>query len=129
MTISLLVNLMDFIDHYQNKKSDFNKLLLEISNEVNEKLPIMVDSETKFDSTTVLTKKVFQYNYTAINISKNEIDTKKLKTQLYQNILDKIKTDDRLKILRDNHVTFVYLYKDRDDYEILKLTYSKKDYK
>ena len=124
-----LGTIVNFVDFGLKSKSDFDKQLFELVKEVNKNLPKMIDSETRFDSSTALPNKVFQYNYTLVNYSKDELNLVELKDQFYPTFLDNIKTNPNLKILRDNNVTIVFLIKDKDGYEILKLMYDPNDYK
>ena len=71
----------------------------------------------------------FQYNYTFINYSIEEINITELKEQYYYEILDKIKNNDDLKILKNNKITIVFQFKDKNGYEIFKFSYAYRDYK
>jgi hypothetical protein len=117
------------IDGINGQRNIFDKQLVEAANQINKNLPIMVDSETRLDSTMALPNKKFTYIYTLINYTQEEIDSDELKELLEPNILNNIKTNSDLEEFRENKVTMVYLYKDKTGNEILKLEYSYNDYK
>jgi hypothetical protein len=82
------------------------------SKEINKNCPQMVDSVTRLDNTLVISGKIIYYNYTYINKDTFEINMDELKKNLYENILNNIKTNPNLKLYRENDVTFNYYYKD-----------------
>ena len=117
------------IDGINGQRNIFDKKLIETANQLNRNLPLLLDSETRLDSTMALPDKKFTYFYTLINYSTEEIDIEILKENLEPNILNNIKTSTDLKKFRENKVTMVYLYRDKNGNEILKLEYSYNDYK
>lgn len=61
------------------KTPSYDKVMVEAMNMVNKACPMMVDSETRLDNTTVIPPKTFQYNYTLVNIESGSIDTLEVK--------------------------------------------------
>jgi hypothetical protein len=98
------------------------------ADEANKHFPKMIDSTTRLDKTVALPNKVFQFHYTLVNLSKDELDSEELKKNLYSPILNDIKTNSTLKDFRDYKVTIEYIYHDKNGNEVLKLTYEYKDY-
>jgi hypothetical protein len=109
-------------------KSSFDRDLVEAANEINQHLPMMIDSETRIDSTIALPGKTFQYFYTLVNYSKDQLDAGDFEKRLRPLILNSIKTNTDMENFRKNKVTLVYLYRDKDGNEFLKLTFSHDDY-
>ena len=109
--------------------SDFTQNLNEISSEVNKSCPIILDDETKLDNTSVLQGNTFQYNFTLVNYTKNDIDIEKLKNILKDTLLNNIKTNAKLKPFKDNKVKLNYSYKDKDGTVLFLLEFTYDDYK
>lgn len=97
-----------------NKTPSFDKELMKVASEINKTCPIMIDSETRLDNIITVPPKVFQYNYTLINIEKVDIDTLTLKNYLEPNITNFVRTSPQMKYQRDNKVTINYSYKDKE---------------
>ena len=74
----------------------------------------MIDSETRLDNTITLPPKIFQYNYTLVNIEKETVDIIALKEYIEPNITNFVRTNPDMKFQRDNKVTVNYYYQDKD---------------
>jgi hypothetical protein len=110
-------------------KNNFDKILVEAANEVNKTLPIMVDSETRLDSTMALPNKEYSYFYTLINYSVDEIDAVQFEKEMRPGIINQVKTNSDLEVFRNNNVTLNYVYRDKNLSEIVKIKVTPKDYK
>ena len=98
----------------QLRSPSFDKVMLKTASEINKSCPIMIDSETRLDNTITLPPKVFQYNYTLVNIEKKTVDITALKDYLEPNITNFVRTNPDMKFQRDNKVTINYYYQDKD---------------
>ncbi len=123
--IILVLLIQNFFSH----EAIFEKKLTEVANELNKTCPVMIDKETRLDNTLSLPNNTFQYNYTLINIKKENVDIPKAQEFLKTNILNQIKTHPDLKYFRDNNVTMEYVYKDKTGNFILKLSFKPEEYK
>jgi len=117
------------IDYFGKSKNLFDKELIEVVHEMNKHLPIMLDSEMRFDSITALPDKTIQFFYTLINSSKDKLDLEEYKNNMHQVLLNNIKTSSDLEQFRENKVTMIYVFRDKNNIEILKLIYKYDDYK
>jgi uncharacterized lipoprotein YehR (DUF1307 family) len=111
--------------------SNDDKVLQETVNQLNEQCPMAVDSETRLDNTATFSGKILQYNYTLINYSKDALSEEQItetKNSLQSQILNTIKSSEEMETLRDMGVTFKYVYKSNDSFELFSLTFSPKDY-
>jgi hypothetical protein len=102
--------------------------LSECADAANKNLPRMIDEETRLDKTEVSYYKTFQYHFTLVKYAKDEFDPEKLKNALQPSVSNYVKTNDDLKELRDRKVTIEYVYHDKNNEEVLTLTYEPKDY-
>ncbi|MDR0683956.1 MAG: hypothetical protein LBF83_02365 [Spirochaetaceae bacterium] len=98
------------------------------ADEANKDLPEMIDSETRFDKTMALSNRIFQYHFTLINQSKEEINPEEFKNNIQPSILNNLKTNSAFTDFKNYKVTVEYFYHDKNDNEILKLTYKPNDY-
>jgi hypothetical protein len=112
--------------------NNYEKVLQKAADDLNAKCPMTIDSQTRLDNVAVLPGKVFQYYYTLTDFSKEELPEEtiaQIKQALQSSILNGIKSSTDMKTLRDNDVTFKYVYKSNDSFEVFSLTFLPKDYK
>ncbi len=88
----------------------------------------MVDEETRLDNSISLPGNVFQYNYTLINIERENIVISEIEDYIRPLILNNIKTNPDLKAFRDNEVTMAYDYKDKFGVYLFKLAFTSDQY-
>jgi len=117
------------IDGISGKQNIFDKNLVQTANQLNKNLPVMLDSETRLDSTMALPGKKFSYYYTLVNYSVDELDIENFENIMKPTILNGLKTNSDLKGFRDNKVTMIYFYKDKNGNEIVKFEFTHDDYK
>ena len=120
IAISLLLNLT-FCKPQTDK---IDKALTEVAEELNRVSPFMVDDETRLDSSSVLPGKVFQYAYSLVNYERDSIDIEVFLSHMEPVILHNVKTNPELKSFREQNVTIIYLYKDKNGEQIGKITVS-----
>ncbi|MDB5227187.1 MAG: hypothetical protein JWN78_1380 [Bacteroidota bacterium] len=107
----------------------YNKVLMQVASELNKSCPIMVDQETRLDNVVALPDKTFQYNYTLINMERQNVDINALEGYLKPVILNSIKTNPDMKPFRDQNTTIAYSYKDRKGVFLFKLLFTPMEYK
>jgi len=95
-------------------KPSFESQLKEAANEANKSCPMMIDKETRLDNTMALPGNKFQYSYTLVNYVKDSVNADQLQKALQPGILNGVKTNPDLKIYRENKVTMVYSYYDKN---------------
>ncbi len=86
---------------------------MEASQQINKQLPMMVDSETRLDTTICAGKHVL-YKYTMIGLSAKDLDiisfNDEIKTMLVKN---QCSNENMVKMLKFG-VQYSYMYQDRD---------------
>src|SRR5450756_2599612 len=77
------------VQHFLNprKAAAFDKALVQISSDMNKNLPMMVDSETRLDSTVAGPGNRITYIYTIVNHAKSEMDISVLKQTVRPQII------------------------------------------
>ena len=109
-----------------NNSEYVDKILITTVKEINELCPMPVDSETRWDNSFSLPGKKLIYNYTLINISKddyngNEINT--MKDELMFTIKNGWKTTKDQEWYRDNNVQITYRYRDKNGYYFMDFSF------
>ncbi len=129
IVISLAVVIGKLIVSNVFDTSDINieSQLLKMTNETNKKCPFMVDSETRLDKTGAYRTNIYYY-YTLINYSISEVDVKYLIYKVKPSLLNDIKTNPDMKLLRNHKVTFIYNYRDKSGINIVSFKFTPQDY-
>ena len=92
----------------------------------------MVDSETRFESVSAESGKIYKYHYTLINVEKGNTDVANFSERQKQTILDglkNLKNKSGFKFFIENNVTFAYSYNDKNGENLLNITIPPSDYK
>jgi hypothetical protein len=103
--------------------------LKQISAELNKYCPQMIDTDTRLDSTSSPGNKTLTYYYTLSNKIKNELNTNEFRKSLTPRIIDNIKSNPQMGFIRDNEITLVYKYSDKNNSEVLNIIATPSDYK
>jgi len=104
------------------KQPSIDKVLMEAASEINKTLPIMVDQYTRLDNTIALPDKSLQYNYTLVELTAEEVNVDTIKKYMEPTIINTVRTSPDLKIYRENKVTMIYNYKDKNGVFVYKLS-------
>ena len=123
------LTVMTLVQQGCSNQISFDKAMMEAASELNTSCPIMVDGETRLDNAMALPDKVFQYNYTLINMEKASVNIDELASYLEPIIVNNVKTNPDLKIYRDNKITMAYYYKDKNGVYLTKIEATPDKYK
>jgi hypothetical protein len=118
-----------FTQQLFNNSNSFDDVLMQTASEMNKNCPFMIDQETQLDNTHALPNNVFQYNYTLINLEKQNVDIDQIKSYLEPKILNNVKSDPNMKVFREKEVTINYNYKDKHGDFILLISATPEKYK
>lgn len=111
--------------YYESKdKPNFNQILLETVNELNNNLPMMIDSETRLDN-AVGFNKILRYNNTLINYTANEISANDLFNALDTKITNSVCTSVEMQVFLDNDITINYAYSGKNGKYIMVIEITK----
>ena len=111
VVIGISVGVSVFI-HLERSGSTEAKLV-QASQYMNARLPMNVDSSTRWDTTAPGPGNCLTYYYTLVNVSKREIDPEEIIAKMKPKILLNYRTSPDMKVFRDNHVTLRYMYRDK----------------
>ena len=85
-----------------------------IASELNKSCPMMIDKETQFDNAVAMPNKVFQYNYTLVNMIKGKVDTVAIRNYIIPIATNNARTNPDMKYQRENNITLRYYYMDKN---------------
>jgi len=113
---SIGVIVEDYFKYSKTNQSDktINLNLQKISEEINKKCPMTVDKETRLDNTIILSQKTIQYNYTWVNLEKEDIYFDYVEANFKPLVIENVRTNPGLKTLKDSKIVFSYYYKDKN---------------
>lgn len=111
VVIGTSVGISTFI-HLQRSGSTEEKLV-QASKELNARLPLNVDSDTRWDTTVPGPGKCFTYYYRFINVSKNEINPGEITTNIKSKLLLNYRMSPGMKLFREDRVTVRFIFRDK----------------
>jgi hypothetical protein len=91
--------------------------LLQTASKLNERLPMMVDAETRWDSTVGIDK-TMRYNYTLINYSASNLPVQEFRGALEAKLVNNVCTTKEMQVFVKNGVTVTYAYYGNEGKEI-----------
>jgi hypothetical protein len=116
------------IQYFSSEKPTFEKVMIEYANEINKTCPSKVDEDIRLDNTMALPNNKFKYNYTLINLEKQNIDSNEIKDLLEPTLINNIKSSPDFKIFRDNKTTLTFNFKDKNGQYVLEINVTPKNY-
>ncbi len=121
----LLTALLKII--FKEPELTLDQELQEISNNINKRAPIQIDSLTKLINTQAIVGNKLQYNIT-INIHKENIDTAVLLNSSRQRIINTVKTDPRGEYFRTNKIDMIYRFTDKNGNYVCQILVPSSEY-
>lgn len=103
------------------KESELNSVLIQAANQINQNLPMMVDSETRLDSTVGINNQ-FRYNYTMINYPAEELDSKAFKEAMQPQLINSVCTTKEMEVFMKNGVPVTYAYHGKNGKQVTTIT-------
>lgn len=111
----------------QTANASIDEVLAATADEINRRLPMMVDQNTRLDSTVALPKSKLMYRFTILNIDPLP-DGDVLVETLRPTTLNNYKTSQDMADLRKMNVTLVYSYADDKGNELARFQVSPQDF-
>ena len=107
-----------------------DEALVKASGDINKKCPMIIDSITRLDNTSVLAGKYLAYNYTLLqHADQVRTDTNYYKNAMRQSLLNNIKTNPRLEAGRKEGIGFAATWYDSSGSYICSLVIQPEDYR
>jgi len=95
---------------------------------INLRCPIILDSETRLDSSGTAPGKNIIYYYTLFNKGKSEINTDEARQILTQQLIQNIQASEEMRMMRLWRVTFDYIYFDKNRNKIIEIRITPDNY-
>ena len=102
-------------------EDDINTVLVRTADELNKRLPDMVDENTILEATSGYDMQ-FSYFYTLVNYSINEIDVDAFENQMKANLINGVCNSRQLEPFVSKGVTITYVYADKDRKEFTTIS-------
>lgn len=112
---------------YLNRPPDVARALERLSSEVNKRLPMAVDKETRWDSSTPGPDKLLSYRYTLVNFEGTDVPKDAL-AEIRERALANYRTNPAMKTLREMDVTLRYQYSNKTGAPVGGFSISPKDF-
>ncbi len=120
--IGQLVGKSSVESYYAGKKDGTLEAALgKAASELNAKLPMMVDAETRLDS-SMGTNKTFRYNYTLVNHTSSTVSPAQVVEALERKLTNNVCTSSDMKVFVNNGVVVSYAYFGSDGKQIAIIT-------
>ncbi len=103
-----------------NNVNSWESKLTYTASELNKGLPMMVDSDTRLDSTIAL-QNTFTYKYTMINYSLSDLDVAKFTEVMTKQITNSVCTTPDMAIFVKNKTLVNYIYFDKESKHLSKI--------
>lgn len=103
-----------------SNEGDIDDILIQTSSMLNKKLPMMVNKDTRLDSTSGIGKE-FHYLYTLISFSLSEIDRKEFKRKMSPLIKNKTCSTASTKSFLKIGVTLKFIYYGKNGNKIMSI--------
>ena len=91
------------------EQQEIENLLIENSKKLNMSLPVMIDSQTRLD-TTYAAGMIMNYKCTLINVNSDQVDADLFRTELKSQLIKSVKADKSMMFAVNNGVIIVYYY-------------------
>ncbi len=116
-----------FARQFFNRAPDVDRALVELSSELNKRMPIVVDKETRLDSTAPSPSKTLSYQYTLVNFDGVKVEEKEL-AEIRTRAQANYQTNPAMKSLREMGVTLRYRYKNKSGAFVGEFSLTPKDF-
>jgi len=107
--------------HSSKNEVTVDEMLVNAASELNANLPIMVDSETRLDSASIINKNL-RYKYTLVNYAKPSVSAQNLRTSIESQLVNNVCTSKDLEVFVKNGATISYAYYGNDGNEITEIS-------
>lgn len=126
--VGVTIIALALMQYFFSQSPSVDEMMVKTASEFNKSCPMMVDQITRMDNAVALPGRIFQYNFTMINMDVASIDKEELKKNLEPVIINTVKTSPELKLFRDKEITIVYYYRDINGNYMFKISVGPKQY-
>ena len=98
---------------YGMKQGELDSVLIKMANKFNESLPMMINLDTRLDSTIGINKQ-FRYNYTMVEYTTDELDVNYFRKKTQPKLINMVCTTAEMRGFVSNGVPVIYAYHTND---------------
>ena len=113
------------LDQFDNSGNSTLRLM---ADQLNRQCPMTIDAETRLDRVEVMPGNGLAYNYTFINKSASSVDTASMQQALKPGILSNLKSNAAFQYFRDNKITMIFNYADKDGVFLFSMAFTSDEY-
>jgi hypothetical protein len=117
-------------DKQQSDKKVFH-MLKKIAREINETMPIVIESGLRCENVNALPGRKFQYNFTLTSLLKEEVDTTQIKNFIIKTkpvLTNAVRSDPTMELFRQQKVVLIYTYRDKHANFLYNIIIKPEDY-
>jgi hypothetical protein len=122
-----VVTSMREVGSEKSRKAEYSSGLSRAAETMNQKLPRMLDSDTRLDKVSADSGRM-NYFICLPNQAKAELDLPVLQEKLRRNIVANYKTNSAMVLERWNNAVLIYQYKDKNGELLFEISVSPKDF-
>ncbi len=111
-----------------NRNVPVDDLLTQATAEINKRLPMMIDAETRCDSVAIGAYKTIVYHYTIVKRSKGQFNSNQLANWVRPILIKNYNTMSEMQTLRENGVILQYHYYDKNGSPAFEVTVDPADF-
>ena len=113
ITLAASAGAIAFQSPAQAEISNISEILVQTADMMNQTLPMMVDRDTRWDSSFAGPGKTLSYKYTLVNYSANQIDGTQFARNIQPTLTNMVCTNPATQIFPDNGVLLNFNYYDK----------------
>jgi hypothetical protein len=127
-SLFIIVCALCFIFSCTDSETQNMKDLSRVAEEINEKCPRLLDSETRFDGIEVKEPNTLVYRYTLVKLDAQNMDTARFYRAMWPGIISTVKISPEMKKLRENNTNIEYSYQDKNGKDVYRFKITPADY-
>lgn len=128
VTLVLSVALYFGVKQWKVKQLPFNEFMLETAKSINEDCPKMIDEHTRLDEVMAMPPNSLVYNYTLVNIDRDDVNMDNVVPSLEAVLLKTVKESNEFEVFRQNNSTITYRYFDKEGMFMVKIDITPEKY-
>jgi len=103
------------------KEGAIDAALIKMASEINKQLPMMIDADTRLDSTVGINRTV-RYNYTLVKYAAEELEALALEQAMKPKLINNVCTSKEMEIFAKNNIPVTYAYYGKNGKQITVIT-------
>ncbi|MEL6581846.1 MAG: hypothetical protein AAFQ14_19035 [Cyanobacteria bacterium J06621_12] len=127
ITLAACATAIAFQPPTQAEIGNMSEILVQTADMMNQQLPMMVDADTRWDSSSAGPGKVLSYKYTLVNHSANHLDGTQFAKNIHPTLTDLICNNPATQIFPDNGVLLNFNYYDKSSNLIARVKVTPND--